>query len=286
MLRLSRGTDSLIVSPLNGASIIGWTRNGIHLLRPPSPDAVLRGDAGAMGCFPLVPYCNRVADRRFSWSGETYELAPNFGDHPHAIHGVGWQKPWQARDISDDAVSLTLHHDAAGGSARSWPFAFDAVLTYHLTDQGLTIRLEATNLHHANAPMGIGAHPYFPRVADATIVFDAQGVWVNNNSLPERHDPIPPNWNHSGGRSAGEEPLDNCFTGWHRAAGLPSLRIEADPAFPNLQVFTPSGAEFFCVEPVSHVPNAINCPDLPAGQTMAVLAPGETLGGTMTLSPR
>jgi len=281
MPRLSRGADSLVLTPEHGGSIVGWTRDGIHLLRRPSPEAVLLGRPGAMGCFPLVPFCNRIADRRFNHAGRGFELAANFGDQPHAIHGIGWQRPWRVESVAADSATLSLDHDAS--DAAAWPFAFTARLTYRLTARGLTIRLDATNRHPSPAPMGIGAHPWFPRPEGASIAFEADGVWFNRNSLPATHGPLPAGWNHAAGRAADGEPLDNCFTGWHGVARIPGLRIAADPVFGNLQVYTPPGADFFCVEPVSHVPDAINRPDLPPAQAMTVLAPGETLSGSMTI---
>jgi aldose 1-epimerase len=50
-------------------------------------------------------------------------------------------------------------------------------------------------------------------------------------------------------------------------------------------VFTPSWADFFCIEPVSHVPDAMNRPDLPTEHAMRVLQPNETLGGTVRFTP-
>jgi aldose 1-epimerase len=280
MLALSRGGDQLIVAPEHGGSIVGWTRQGTHLLRRPSPAAVLLGHPGAMGCFPLVPFCNRIAFRRFNWNGQPYDLAANFGDHPHAIHGVGWQRPWVTEEVSADSVTLSLHHDAT--ATTGWPFAFEARLTYRLTGDGMTIRIEAVNLHSAPAPMGLGAHPYFPRPTGATIAFQADGVWMNRDALPVTHTPIPADWDHAHGRGTDHEPLDNCFTGWRGEARLPGMRIGADPVMRNLQVFTPEGADFFCVEPVSHAPDAINRPDQPG---MTVLAPGQTMAGSMTFEP-
>jgi aldose 1-epimerase len=284
VIQLTCGENALVVAPEHGGAIVGWTRRGTDLLRRPSPEAVLLGQPGAMGCFPLIPYCNRIADRRFHWAGRSYELGANFGDHPHAIHGVGWQSPWRTEAVSAASVTLSLHHDAAGVAARAWPFAFAARLTYRLTAQGLTIEIEATNREAVAAPMGIGAHPYFPRAAGASIAFQADGVWHNREGLPTTHGPIPAEWNHADGRLADRAPLDHCFTGWHGAARVPDLRIEAGPVFRNLQVFTPAGADFFCVEPVSHVPDAINHLELPEAQAMSVLEPGQTLSGSMTFT--
>ena len=62
------------------------------------------------------------------------------------------------------------------------------------------------------------------------------------------------------------------------------VTITADAAFRHLQVYTPRQHDFFCVEPVSHVPDAINRPDLPPGQGMHVLQPGATLSGIITIA--
>ena len=92
------------------------------------------------------------------------------------------------------------------------------------------------------------------------------------------------------GRAPSPSPrLDNCFTSWDGTAdvlaGPASLRIEASPVFRNLQVFTPSWADFFCVEPVSHVPDAINRQGQPIDQAMHILQPDESLDGTIRFIP-
>lgn len=278
MLTLSRGADSLVIAPESGGAIVGWMRGGRNVLRRAAPEAVLSGDPGAMACFPLVPFANRVAARRFVWRGETHVLAPNFGDHPHAIHGTGWKARWTAVSVSPESVTLTLAHRGGEG----WPFAFAATLIYRLTPAGLSVEMAATNRHTAAAPMGLGLHPYFPRPAGAVIRFDASGVWINDaTQLPVRHGAVPPAWDAAAGRPVDAAPLDNCFTSWPGIAGLPDLRLEADPVFGNLQVYTPAGQDFFCAEPVSHAPDAINRDPM----DMTVLAPGETLRGTIRFLP-
>jgi aldose 1-epimerase len=283
-LVVAYGDDRLVVAPEQGAAILEWTRRGMHLLLRPLPGGVA-GRPGGTGCVPLVPFCNRIAWRRFSWAGRTYELAANFGTHPHAIHGIGWQRPWRVAEVSDDTVTLTLHHDARGGCARGWPFAFTSRLIYRLSAAGLTIQIEATSLHPEPAPMGIGAHPWFPRDAGATVAFQAKDVWLTREDLPLTHTRVPPEWEHAEGRTVDREKLDNCFTGWNGEARLPHLRITADPVLSNLQIFTPAAVNFFCVEPVSHIPDAINHNGLTSDQSMAVLSEGETLSASMMFVP-
>jgi aldose 1-epimerase len=47
-------------------------------------------------------------------------------------------------------------------------------------------------------------------------------------------------------------------------------------------VFTPQDRDYFCVEPVSHVSNAIHMAD-PAAHGLRTVAPGESFEATMKL---
>nr|WP_294502079.1 aldose 1-epimerase [uncultured Rhodopila sp.] len=286
MLTLSAGESSIVVAPGTGAGITGWMLGRTALTRRALPEATSGGDSHAMALFPLLPYCNRIGSAAFTWRGEAYRLARNFGDNPHAIHGVGWQRAWTVARVSPHAVTMVLNHCPD----TSWPFAFEAEITYSLSASGLTVAMRLTNRHGSEAPAGLGLHPYFPKQHDPGLRFNATGAWHNGaDALPERHGPVPGDWRHDGFRPIVQSRLDNCFTGWDgRAdirAGSASLRIEASAVFRHLQVFTPHWADFFCVEPVTHVPDAVNRPDLPGEQAMHVLAPDETLSGTISLTP-
>ena len=80
----------------------------------------------------------------------------------------------------------------------------------------------------------------------------------------------------------GEPRLDNCFKGWNGTARVVfeaekvALTMEADPIFGHLVVYVPPGRDFFAVEPVSHVNNAVNRPDI-ADSGLKVLRPGERM---------
>ncbi len=286
MLTLTAGASSIVVAPETGANLTGWMLGRTPLTRRALPEATAAGDSHAMALFPLLPYCNRIGSARFVWRGEEHQLARNFGDSPHAIHGVGWQRPWTVEHASPSAAVLSLHHRPD----PSWPFAFQAEVAYGLSSSGLTVALRLTNRESTPVPAGLGIHPYFPKEYDPALRFRATGAWENDGDcLPARHGPVPPEWRHDGFLPVAQSRLDNCFTGWDGVAeiqaGPASLRIEASGIFRHLQVFTPHWADFFCVEPVTHVPDALNHPDLPPDQAMHVLAPGETLFGSISLTP-
>ena len=286
MLTLSAGSSCVVVAPEHGAGLTGWLLGGTALLRRALPQTAVGGNPNAMGCFPLLPYGNRIGRARFRWQGAEYPSRRNFGDSPHAIHGIGWQRAWTVEAVNPVAVSLSLTHRPD----PSWPFAFDARIDYRLSAEALTVAIALTNRHGTDAPAGIGLHPFFPAANDPSLRFNASGMWQNTpDALPVHHGAPPDGWSQgSWCRIAGSR-LDNCFTGWGGTAdiagGPASLRIEASAAFSNLQVFTPDWGDFFCVEPVSHSPDAINRPGLPVDQAMDVLSPGETLRGTIRFIP-
>jgi aldose 1-epimerase len=284
MLTLRAGEASVVLAPEIGASIIGWTVGPHHVMRRALVDPLVWGSVRGTAAFPLVPYSNRIGDARFSFRGRTYQLARNFGDEPHAIHGVGWTSVWEVASVSAQAARLTLNHAATGASALGWPFPFTAALDFALDSRGLAVRIAMTNTHHGPAPAGLGLHPFFPRTEAATLRFNAAGVWRNGaDHLPSAHVAVPAEWSHEAPRRVGTAALDNLFTGWDGAADIalaPSpivVRMTASPLFRRIVVFVPEGKPFFACEPVSHRTDAINHMNEDTG--LRILAPGEMLEG-------
>ncbi len=268
MLTLRAGYSSLQLAPEHGGAVFDWRHAHKPLLK------TVRG----VGCFPLIPYANRIAQGKFKWRGFTCQLPLNFGDHPHSIHGIGWQRPWKIEGSGSDNARLTLNHDGHAG----WPFRFTAEQYFELGTDSLRIELRMTNRHTEAAPAGLGLHPYFRRAPGATLRFNAQTVWLNEpTQLPIGQAPVPEGLSHASGQPIGAVRMDNCFSGWDSRAdiGLGPVRIvmEASAAFTHLQVYTPENEDFFCVEPVTHRPDAINTLN-----AMTALEPGDTLSGSVT----
>jgi aldose 1-epimerase len=80
------------IVPGLGAAVAGLWLDDIPVLRS-SPGARLASVRDA-GSYPLVPFSNRIGHARMQWKGASHTLAQNFPPEPHAIHGVGWQRPW------------------------------------------------------------------------------------------------------------------------------------------------------------------------------------------------
>ena len=289
MLTLHAGESSLVLAPEIGGAIVGWNFGTVALLRRPRPDAIVLGNVHGLGCFPLIPFSNRIALGQFRWDAIDHTMPRNLGEHPHTIHGVGWQSTWQVASVSATSAVLTMRHDAIGDKARCWPFSFLAEQHFELSQDALSVTLKITNLHSRHAPAGLGLHPYFPRSGTPTLQFNATSVWLNDAAmLPAKSIAVPSEWNHAEGLPIGNTPLDNCFAGWDGRAQIawnangPDLGVEADKMFGHLIVYTPPGQDFFCLEPVSHMTDAINRIDTAPGHGLHILGSGESLCGTMT----
>ena len=253
-----------------------------------TPEEALRdGLVRQASSYPLIPYSNRIAGGRFSFEGVEHRLDLNFGDHPHSMHGNAWQRPWQVAEAHESRCRLTLAHRPDGDTAKGWPFAYDAEQIFELAPDGLTLTLTLENADSHAMPAGMGLHPFFPKRPGVRLQFAADAVYPQGeDSLPTRSIPVPDEWNYREMRDLGEPRLDNCFRGWSGTARIVfepekvALRIEADPLFGHLVVYVPPGRDFFAVEPVSHVNNAVNRPDI-ADHGLRVLGPGERMTATV-----
>jgi aldose 1-epimerase len=287
-LTLTAGSSRIDVKPDAGGAIVAWTFDGVSLLRPVSDEMLARNSARKLGCFPLVPYSNRIAHATLTFAGTDYALTPDPQGESHAIHGNGWYSPWTVQSREKDRLSLVLTHDAGGASARDWPFPFEARETFHLSANGLDISLALVNRGSRPMPCGLGVHPYFRRGKGCTMQFSTGSVWLNGpDKLVVDKTSVPGAWSFVEARSPDDAEMDNCFEGWDGRARIAwpedrlALTMNASEIFRHLVVFTPQSQDFFCIEPVSHANGAIDRaaqrPELGA----RILEPEQTLSGTV-----
>lgn len=267
-LELQHGPLRLVLCPDVGGAIAGFWHGTTPVLR--STDAAALDSARASGAFVLVPYSNRIGQRRFAWQGEQHTTQPNFDDGPHSLHGVGWQRPWRVQ--AHDTASATLVLEHAGDA--DWPYAFEAEQRLALDDKGLVVTLKVTNRADRPAPIGLGWHPYFPKRSRSRLHLELSHRWDRGE------DELPTARHAQPGIDADVAHLqyDNCFEGWRGPARLrdEALALTLTSSLGYVVVFTPQDRPFYCVEPVSHVDDAINAPD-PAARGLATVEPGGTV---------
>ncbi len=186
--------------------------------------------------------------------------------------------------VAPDQAELRYIHEP-----DSWPWMYRAEQVFELGPFGLALRLSITNLSEGAMPAGLGWHPYFA-ASGAEIEADTALIWETGaNGLPSaRRVPVGSEQLRRG-QAVESLALDTPF----ETAGGPvvlrwpaqgkSLRILVSDTLRFLVVYTPPGEAYFCAEPVSHVPNMVNIAATHRETGLVVLAPGETLSGTIRL---
>ena len=276
VLELRSGPLRVALRPDIGGSIAGFWHGDAPVLRSVDP-AALTGPRQSAS-FPLVPYSNRLGYKRFRWQGREHTTAANFGhDYPHSLHGSAWQQPWRVVDANARSAELLYTQRAD----EHWPFAFDVAQRIELDDDALTLRLSFTNIDARAQPAGLGWHPYFPKRERSRIHVECSGRWESDAAthLPTRRvaqQGIDGELRHLN--------FDHCFDGWRGAARVrdEALALAITSSLPYLVVYTPPRNDYFCVEPVSHVSNAIHMAD-PAAHGLVAVGAAETMEAWMKI---
>lgn len=278
MIELQAGRMRCTVEPRLGGCITGLWLGDAPVLRV-TPAAQLT-TARLSSCYALVPFSNRIGHAALVWQGTQHPLVRNNGDEPHAIHGVGWQRPWSVLDQDASSVMLSYEHAADA----SWPFAFDCSHTLRLKPGALEMTLALTNQSHQPAPAGLGWHPFFVKRPGSHIAFQAAGRWEMGD------DKLPTGRVASGGIDAhtATVDVDHCYDGWDGVVRLRDGVLHAcvRSGLSRLVVFTNASRDFVAIEPVSHVNNAVQlvAAGARAGDLgLATLQPGETMMAQMSI---
>jgi aldose 1-epimerase len=270
---LHAGALRLAVRADLGGAVAGLWHGETPILRSSEPGTLASAHAAAM--FPLVPYSNRLGYRRFRWRGRDYTTRANV-DGPHSLHGVGWQRPW--RIVASSALELVL--ELRHGGDADWPFPFTARQYLALDAASFSARLQLSNDGSEDQPAGLGWHPYFVKRARSRMHVELAHRWDSDATLlPTRKVA-----QHGIDSDLSHLDFDHCFDGWRGPARIRDERfsLQLASSLPYLVVYTPPERDYFCVEPVSHVSNAIHMAE-PSAHGLVALAPGATLDAWMKL---
>ncbi|GJE69191.1 aldose 1-epimerase [Methylorubrum podarium] len=239
------------------------------------------------GCFPLVPFGNRIRGNRFPFEGKTYDLTPNMPWDRHYLHGDGWTGQWDVLRHRTDQLRLGFDHQDG-----ATPYRYRAEETFALDGRTLTLTLSVTNEGPVPMPFGLGWHPYFPMSPRTTLKARMRSFWEEDEAwLPTVERPTGGDLDFATGAPLPRRWVNTQFEGWDRKASVTwperdmTLHIDADPLFDRCLIFVSDPAfnpgyayDFFCFEPMSHSIDDHNKPD---GGGLQRLAPGEHLCGAV-----
>ncbi len=255
---LRHGNLELDIAPDAGGGIARLHWQGLALLRDAVTGAISARDPLGLSCFPMTPYVSRITDGAFTWGDVTTHIAPNMAGGAHPLHGIGWRKPWMVIERAPGTIILELSHS---GDA-DWPWAFVTRQKFELQGDQLIHTLSVTSKDARPFPCSLGPHPYF-NAQGATIQFQAGALWeISGESLPTHKATPRVVAQLAQGVGASSLDLDHCFEGWDGRATISwanfGVHIDAKIVIDDveqdctrLQLYTPKGMGFFCLEPVT-----------------------------------
>ena len=250
----------------------------------------------------LVPWPNRVKDGVWTWQGDKQQLALTEPEQHNAIHGLVRWMPWHVLEHTATSVSV----GCASYPQPGYPWPIDVRVTYSLADDGLTVQTSITNNGASPAPVAAGAHPYItvgtPTVDTAVLHLPAD-EWIptGEQQIPTGRAPVEGSpYDFRSPRPIGDLEIDYTFSRLHRDEdGRFRLRLAApdggrtvtfwlDDAYDFVEIFTGDALpdtsrrrQGLGVEPMTAPPNA-----LASGESLVVLAPGETWSGAWGITAR
>ena len=112
----------------------------------------------------LIPWPNRIRDGRYTFDGTTQQLPLTEPARHNASHGLARYVPWVLVEHKADSVTNRIRIHPQPG----WPGTLESTITHQLSQDGLTVTVEATNAGDVDLPFGYGAHPYLT-VGESTV---------------------------------------------------------------------------------------------------------------------
>lgn len=104
----------------------------------------------------LAPWPNRIADGKYSYRGQDFQLTINEVGRNNALHGLVFDKPWSMISRGESQIAFQIMID----DTEKYPSILELQINYQLDDFGLISTLTATNMGTYTLPYGASTHPY------------------------------------------------------------------------------------------------------------------------------
>ncbi|CAN5479118.1 hypothetical protein BH10ACT1_BH10ACT1_24140 [soil metagenome] len=258
---LSVGCASATIHPGIGGRLGQLDLGDGPLLRGPDADL----GWAHWGCYPLLPWSNRIPGGHLRFGAVEADLTVNWPDGS-AIHGLAASCPWTVLDRSAQTAELEVV--AAGG-----PYRVRGRQSFALEPDQLRLRLSAANDGERAVPVGIGIHPWF---GTGPVRVPADERWPGE-PLPTAS-PVPVAGRFDLRRRRVPERMDTCFTALTgTVAEAPGVRLHWDGPITDVVVYTGEPG-WTCVEPVTMASGAFALPpDQAAARGVRLLDPGTAI---------
>lgn len=129
----------------------------------------------------MAPWPNRLEDGQWQFDGKRFSASVNDLNGNNANHGLAFDKLFEIK--SDGSANVTFATSLR--KEVSYPFEVQVELSYHITDNGLSVELSVINHENFAVPFAAGLHPYFVCDDDSLLELHARKfVQKNSRGLP------------------------------------------------------------------------------------------------------
>jgi aldose 1-epimerase len=292
-IELQHGGQRVVVVEVGGG-LRTYSIAGTDVLDGYGADELCTAGRGQL----LIPWPNRIADGRYAFGGQSFQLPLTEPEACNAIHGLVRWSPWTLAGRTGNRVAL----EHVVRPQPGYPFPLGLSVEYELSDGGLRVRTTATNLGAEPCPYAFGVHPYLTlgtttvdplelTVHAATVLrSDTRGIPTTSEGVDGT------DLDFRSPRAIGSTKLDNCYTDLARDGdGLARVELREprtgagltlwfDESHPYVVVFTGDHPEVnrggVAVEPMTSPPNAFG-----SDTDVIRLEPGRSTTGVWGIRP-
>ncbi|MFT4245889.1 MAG: aldose 1-epimerase family protein [Micrococcaceae bacterium] len=235
----------------------------------------------------LVPWPNRVAGGKWKLGEKKRQLDITEVPKNNAIHGLLRNTGYTLKDRTTSSVTL----QAPVFPQHGYPFHLATEVTYSLNSDGLQVEHRITNLSEEDAPIAIGAHPYFrvgdTPVEDLTVKVNAKTrIIADEQMIPTGEEPVSGTYDLREGKKVSDLDIDTAFKDltadedgiFHHHLIDPEGNetiLWSDETMPYVHIFTPAGFDkdkkAIAMEPMTAPANTFN-----TGENLRWIAKGQT----------
>lgn len=295
VLTLRAGDLRASFAPRLGMAGVSLLHRGDELLDRRAGLKVYARTGAVMGIPLLYPWANRLDAHEYELDGREVRLPDgpplvHCEEHGLPIHGLLNASPYWSSAPSVDAPRLHARLDfgAHPDLLAAFPFPHELTIDVVLDRAGIELATTVTATGPEAVPLSFGFHPYLRLPGSDRAVWEVALPARRHLAVDERGIPSGGAWLEPAARCAlGDRAFDDGYDDLLDGARFSvrddrrEVAVTMLSGYPAAQIYSPSGAQFICFEPMTAPTNALR-----SGDGLRRVAPGDSFTAVFRIDVR